>query len=285
MAPTEKPSDKRSALDLFRALAGGADDQIDLVEGALLIAQQEYAHLDRDAYRRRLDEMSAEARRVCGSPPALPVPHRLGQFSRLFADRWGFRGNRDDYYDPRNSLLNDVLDRRTGIPITLAVVYMEIGRRAGLDLVGVGMPGHFLVGCRDRRDLFVDAFCEGALLTPADCAARLRELRPDAVFRPEFLEPVGPRIILTRILNNLLAIYGRAENFVKELAMIEMIICLQPDEAGWLKQRAIVHFQLNNYAGAIADLERYLQRAPHAADGEDVTQRLAMLHRLRAMVN
>ena len=275
MSPQEK------VLELFRAAVDVAEEQIDLVEGALLIAQGEYPHLDRTTYRRRLEEMGQEAHAVC-TGSAL---ERLAQLSRLFAGRWRFRGNREDYYDPRNSFLNDVLDRRTGIPITLALVYMEVGCRAGIPLVGIGMPGHFLVGCADRSDLYVDAFSEGALLTREECAARLRQLRPEAVFRPEFLEPVGPRLILTRMLNNLLEIYLQTEHFPKALLMVEMISCLQPGDPECLRRRALVHCHLKNYARAIADLERYLERAPGAADHEEVVHQLAVLHQLRGMVN
>ncbi len=274
--------ENESTLELFRAAARVADEGVDLVEGALLIAQVEYPELDRGVYRHRLEEMGREAQQACvGGQTA----ERLERLSRLFAERWGFHGNRDDYYDPRNSFLNDVLDRRTGIPITLSLVYIEVGRRAGLELVGVGMPGHFLVGCADRSDLYVDAFSEGALLTRADCAARLRELQPEVVFRPEFLEPVGPRLVLTRMLNNLLEIYLRTKRFPKALTAVEMALCLQPGEPEWLRRRAVIHYQLKNYSRAIADLEHYLELVPEAADREAIIQQLTGLHQLRSMVN
>ena len=254
---------------------------MDLVAGALLIAQGEYPDLDRAACRARLDEMGREALGVCTGS----MTERLAELSRLFSFRWGFRGNRKDYYDPRNSFLNDVLDRRTGLPITLSLVYMEVGRRAGLDLVGVGMPGHFLVGCRDRRGLYVDAFSDGAILTAVDCIARLREVRPDVLFDPQYLDPVGPRLILTRVLNNLLQIYMGKWRSQKALDVLEMILCLQPDEAEWLRQRALIHYQLKNYTQAIADLQTYLERVPDAVDRDEVARQLAALEHLRGVVN
>ncbi len=255
---------------------------MDLVEGALLIAQAEYADLDRPAYRARLEELGREAAGACTGGA---IAERLAQLSRLFSERWGFHGNRDAYHDPRNSFLNDVLDRRTGIPITLSVVYIEVGRRAGMDLVGVGLPGHFLVGCAGRDDLYVDAFSEGALLARADCAVRLRELRPGTVFRSEFLEPVGTRLILTRMLNNLVDIYMRHQRFPKALMAVEMLLCLRPGELEWLRQRALVHYLLKNYSRAIADLESYLAQAPEAADRGDMLKQLADLRQLRSRVN
>ncbi len=271
-------------LGLFRAATSLPEEAIDLVEGALLIAQAEYPNLDREAYRQRLDAMGHEAQEACQGSGA-PIGECLERLSRLFSERWGFHGNRDSYHDPRNSFLNDVLDRRTGIPITLSLVYVEIGRRAGLELVGVGMPAHFLVGCAGCGDLYVDAFSGGALLTRDDCAALLRELRSDVVFRPEFLDPVGPRVILTRMLNNLLEIYLRASRFPKALATVEMILCLQPGQPAWLRQRAAVHYQLKNYSRAIADLERYLERVPDSADRDAIVQQLSGLYQLRGMVN
>ena len=293
MASRKKEDATENVLELFRTAASLPDEQIDLVEGALLIAQGEYATLDRAVYRLRVEEMSREAREVCsnrtgvgaGVQTGIPTGQRLAQLSQLFSARWGFHGNLEDYYDPRNSFLNDVLDRRTGIPITLSLVYIEVGRRAGMSLVGVGMPGHFLVGSANRSDIYVDAFSGGALLTREDCAARLRQLQPGVVFRPEFLDPVGPRQILTRMLSNLLDIYLRTERFPKALSALEMILCLQPDEPGWLRRRALVHYQLKNYSRSIADLEQYIERAPEDADREDAVKQLKLLHHLRGMVN
>jgi len=279
------PAESENALEVFRRAVSVPEEGLDLVEGALLIAQAEYPHLDRSAYRRQLEEMGQEAREVCAREPWAIANERLEQLSRLFSERWGFRGNRNNYYDPRNSFLNDVLDRRTGIPITLSLVYIEVGRYAGLDLVGIGMPGHFLVGCAGCDDLFVDAFSEGTLLTRADCAARLRELQPEAVFRPEFLNPVGPRQILTRMLNNLLEIYLRMERPAKALSSLEMILCLEPEEPAWLRRRALVHHQLKHYSRAIADLESYLERLPEAPDREGLVRQLTVLRHLRSMVN
>lgn len=275
----------KDALEWFRQAARLPEEGTDLVEGALLIAQAEYPDLDRSAYRGRLEEMGREAREVCANPPWSTTSERLEKLSRVFSERWGFHGNRDDYYDPRNSFLNDVLDRRTGIPITLSLVYIEIGRRAGVELVGIGMPGHFLAGCAGQSDLFVDAFSEGAILTRDDCAARLRELQPELVWRPEFLKPVGPRQILTRMLNNLLEIYLRTQGYLKALRSLEMILCLQPGEPEWLRRRALVHYQLRNYSRAIADLQSYLEHVSEAPDRDEVTRQLTVLQHLRSRVN
>ncbi len=281
MAPPAR-EEENEALELFCAAVGVPDAEIDLIEGALLIAQAEYPRLNRSLYRSRLEDLGREAAGACQG--AQSTLERIARIHQLFFSRWGFRGNREDYYDPRNSFLNDVLDRRTGIPITLSLVFIEVGRRAGIALMGVGMPGHFLVGCADRSDLCVDAFY-GGLLTRQECAERLRELRPDLVFRPEFLDPVGPRQILTRLLNNLLEIYLRTERFPKALLAVEMILGANPHEPEWLRRRALAHSQMKNYSQAIADLETYLERAPDAPDREEIVQQLTALAHLRSMVN
>jgi regulator of sirC expression with transglutaminase-like and TPR domain len=269
------------ALGLFRAVVSVPDEQLDLAEAALLVAQAEYPALDRGAYRARLEQMAGEA----GKASRGNTLERIAGLNQLLYGRLGFRGNQDDYYDPRNSFLNEVLDRRTGIPISLSLVYIEVGRRAGLDLVGVGLPAHFLVGVAGRSDLYVDAFSEGSLMTAADCVERLRELRPDLPFRPEFLDPVSGRQLLTRLLNNLLMIYSSTSRYPKALAMLERIFCLEPEEPEWLRQRAVVHYHLKNYARAIADLQAYLERVPNAPDHEELAQQLAVLQHLRSMVN
>lgn len=276
------PHQKRTpAFDEFRALAGASSADVDVVEGALLISQLEYPELDRSACRRRLEAMRDEAAEF-RQGDALD---RITALNQVFFERWGFRGNREDYYDPRNSCLNEVLDRRKGIPITLSLVYIEVARGAALDLVGVGMPGHFLVGMADRSDLYLDVFDGGTLVTRADCAARLRELQPELAFRPEFLDPVGPRQILTRMLNNLLGIYAGASLYAKALAALEMIACLEPDAPEWLHQRGLIHARLKNYSQAIADLERYLALVPDASDRKSINRELSLLHQLRSMVN
>jgi len=272
---------KTPALDELRALAGAPGTHIDPVEGALLVAQLEYPDLDRPVYRRQLETMRGEAAEFRRGDTL----DRITGLNQLFFERWGFRGNREDYYDPRNSCLNDVLDRRMGIPITLSLVYIEVARGAALPLVGIGMPGHFLVGMADRSDLYLDAFNGGTLLTRADCAARLRELNPELAFRPGFLDPTGPRQILTRMLNNLLGIYAGASLYAKALGALEMIQCLEPDAPEWLRQRGLVQAQLKNYSRAIADLERYLALVPDASDRESLDHQLSLLHQLRSMVN
>lgn len=270
-----------ASFDLFRACVARPEEETDLLEAALLIAQVEYPHLNRAAYYTKIDEMGRE---VAGRF-ATDTLSRLRRINHYLFQELGFHGNTEDYYDPRNSFLNDVIERRTGIPITLSLLYIEVGRRSGLPLAGIGMPGHFLVGCADQYDLFVDAFEGGKLLTRGECIARFREQRPDEAFRPELLAPVGPRYFLTRLLNNLLEIYVRGSRHGKALPMLERVLVLNPDEPEWFLRRATLHQSLKNYALAARDLERYLVLAPDSPERDTLTQQLNLLHHLRGMVN
>jgi regulator of sirC expression with transglutaminase-like and TPR domain len=181
-----------------------ADADLDLAACALLIAELERPELPAAGYLARLGELAAGAR--AAARPGEPLLDAAVR--HLFVDL-GLRGNADDYYDPRNSCLDQVLDRRLGIPITLSVVLLEVGWRLGLDVAGVGFPGHFLV--RAGADRYLDAFHGGATLDGATLAARLAQaLGPQAALAPQHLRPVGKREILARMLNNLHGIYRRA---------------------------------------------------------------------------
>lgn len=190
--------DPNPATERFAAWLRAPEGEAHLDEGALLVAAHARPGLDVAEWMARLDEL---AHSVSTAATAPELAHAL------FVER-AFAGNADDYDDPRNSMLPDVLERRLGIPITLSVLMIEVGRRCGLALHGVGMPGHFLVGTRDP-DVFVDPFHAGAVIDAAGCRARFAALHgPAAGWDPRYLEPVGPRAILLRMLNNLERAYG-----------------------------------------------------------------------------
>lgn len=184
----------------FAAVVQQPERSIPLDEAALLVAAHAYPGLDVAAELRRLDQLAER----CWAPTLDAL------VTHLFVDE-GFRGSRLRYYDPRNSFLNDVLDRRRGLPLTLSIVTMEVGRRIGVPLAGVGMPGHFLLRDRVDPEVFVDPFSGGSFLDRAGCEARFHEvLGPEAEFDESFLEPVGKRTIVTRLLANLQGLYVRA---------------------------------------------------------------------------
>jgi regulator of sirC expression with transglutaminase-like and TPR domain len=276
------PAEARQRL---AALAAGEDHAIDLARAALYLAAEEYPALDIEAYVARLEAMAED---VADLPltTAPPLGRLLALNQYLFALQ-GFRGNAAHYYDPRNSFLNEVLDRRTGIPITLSIVYLEVGWRLELPLAGVGTPTHFLVGYYAAQPpYYIDVFHQGLLLRREDCIARLRaQFGADFVFRDEYLAPVSKRQILTRLLTNLKLIYSQQGDWDRALGAVERILLLNPDAPAELRDRGLIQYRRGVLRAARADLARYLQLAPHAADGEAVQGQLALIEELWARRN
>jgi regulator of sirC expression with transglutaminase-like and TPR domain len=195
-------------LALFRYHATRPEPELDLAQAALLIAEPEYPGLDVAHYLDKLDRLGADARRFLDGPEFAAEPP-LRRVTRLLHGERGFHGNEGDYYDPKNSFLNEVIDRKVGIPITLAIVVVEVARRAGVDAHGVAFPGHFLVrGRTSFGPLMLDPF-NGELLDPAGLRAfNLRATGEDKEPDPRLLEPATKRTILIRMLNNLRGIYA-----------------------------------------------------------------------------
>jgi regulator of sirC expression with transglutaminase-like and TPR domain len=274
-----------SARERFAQLASKPEEELDLAEAALLIAQEEHPELDVAVYLRRLDELAAAVRaRLPEAPAPADVIQRLN--THLFAEE-GLSGNESEYYDPRNSFLNEVLDRKRGIPITLSVVYLEIGRRLGLPLVGVGFPGHFLVKYTGADgDIVLDPFSGGATLTYPELAQRLRKMYGDAnpflAQLPQLLAPAGKKEILVRMLRNLKGIYLQQGDFSRALAAIERILLVAPDLATEVRDRGAVHQRLGQLQAAAQDFRRYLQMAPDAEDADAVR---ALVSRTVAQLN
>ncbi|HYW21216.1 MAG TPA: SirB1 family protein [Nodularia sp. (in: cyanobacteria)] len=251
------------------------DEHIDLAKAALYIAQEEYPDLDITEYLNALDTMAAEVQeRLPDSPYPLRIIQTLNQY--LFVDL-GFAGNQTDYYDPCNSFLNDVIDRRMGIPITLALVYLEIARRIDFPMVGVGMPGHFLIRPDiPDMEIFVDAFNGGEVMFAEDCENHLSQMFQQPVnLRSEFLAPVNNRQFLARMLTNLKYIYLKQQNLAKTLAVVERIVRLFPEMILEVRDRGLLYYQLGQYPQAADDLQSYLDKVPNAEDAVIIQQLLA----------
>lgn len=242
------------------------DEHIDLAKAALYIAQEEYPDLDPEEYLNALDTMAVELQeRLPDSRYPLRVIQCINQY---LYDDLRFSGNKIDYYDPRNSFLNDVIDRRLGIPITLALVYLEVSRRIDFPMMGVGMPGHFLIR-PDISDveMFVDAFDRGNVIFSQDCQERLSDMFQQPVtLKPEFLAPVNNRQFLARMLTNLKFIYLKQQNLAKTLAAVDRILLLFPDVSLELRDRGLIYYQLGHYPQAADDLQTYLAKVPNAED-------------------
>jgi regulator of sirC expression with transglutaminase-like and TPR domain len=253
-----------------------------LAEAALAVALDEYPALDTAACLARLDAMAAELAQDL--PAGASLEARLEALNRLLFERHGFAGNSRDYYDPRNSLLNDVLERRTGIPITLSIVYMDVARGAELTLEGISFPGHFLVGCPVAGGkLVLDPYAGGAALGREELETRLAQLYGAAVLErvdvAELLEPAAGRDILGRMLRNLKAIHLKRRDLPRALAAIERLLLVQPEMTVELRDRGLVYLDMECYRGALDDLERYLGLEPEAADADEIRGRVVDLSR------
>ncbi|MGQ0812706.1 MAG: SirB1 family protein [Nitrospiraceae bacterium] len=210
----------------LRQLVGRSDNLVDLEAGALLIARYAYPSLDVSAYTRQLDAMAGEVRDRIGS--RVSGEEAVKTLNRYLFTEQGFKGNTKNYYEVENSYLNCVIDRRTGIPISLSTVYLLIGKRLGFPIFGIGMPGHFLVKYEsDRYKIFVDCFNAGALLTEKNCARFLTEAGYG--FDDKYLEQSPTRAILTRMLKNLLAIYSKLDDPLKKTRLTKFIEILGCD--------------------------------------------------------
>jgi regulator of sirC expression with transglutaminase-like and TPR domain len=227
-------------------------------------------------------EMAQESLRSEDSPI-----ETVGKINTLLFETLGFRGNTGDYYDPRNSFFNDVLDRRVGIPITLSTVYLEVTRRLKFPIVGVGMPGHFIVKFADRYDeFFLDPFERGKILTREDCQRKLHEMYGDSLeFHERLLGRVTNRQILSRMLNNLKLIYLKAQAFDKGLAIVDMMLMTNPDDCEQFRDRGLLRLQLRQFEAATKDLNQYLTSCPAAHDREEIENHLKELKRIQAMMN
>jgi len=262
---------------IFRAAISLPDEQIDLGRAALAIAQEEYPSLRVETYLERIDRLATAARdRSAGEN----TPYRLiACLNHVLFTQESYRGNREDYYDPRNSFLNDVIERRKGIPITLSVLYMEVGRRTGLNLHGIGFPGHFLVKyAGDEGEIVVDPFDQGEVRTAEELQEMLDRLYGGKVaFHPDFLAPVSNRDIIQRILNNLKAIYLRREDFAKTLSVAERLVIIDPTSPQEIRDRGLLYLKLDRAAEALDDLETYLRLAPDAADADEILRQVENL--------
>ena len=245
------------------ALASLPDHRIQLAEAALTIARSEYPNLDTSLYLERLDTMAAGLR---ARIEAIPEPEfRINEMNHLLFEEEGFQGNHTDYYDPRNSFLNEVLERKLGIPISLSIVYIEVGRRAGLSTYGIGFPGHFLAGMlSDSERFIIDPFNGGKILSESDCPRMMRGVGGSQVFKQSFLEPAWPKQILVRLLRNLKGVYRQRSEELKALRMLEWILILFPDSVPEIKERGYFYEAIGDPQGAVKDLQRYLGLSPAA---------------------
>jgi regulator of sirC expression with transglutaminase-like and TPR domain len=261
------------------------DGAFDLAEAALLVAHEEYPDLDVPRYLSRLDLMGEELRERLLEEP---VPERaVMALNRYLFHEQGFKGNTSEYYDPRNSYLNDVLDRRVGIPITLSTVYIEVASRAGLEVEGVGLPGHFIVRVRTPvRGFLIDPFHCGALLSEQECQDRLDRIFGGKVkMEARHLVGCGRKAMLERMLQNLKSIYVKQGDLGRALRAVGQLLELDPGSATEIRDRGTIYAALDCYALAARDFETYLERVPKSPRAGELAAKVAALKEKAARVH
>jgi len=256
-----------------------AEGDLDVVEASLWVAAEEYADLDVERECSRVRLLCAEgARRVEGL--SNPFARLDGVCSYLF-EELGFHGNLEKYDDPRNSFLNEVLDRRLGIPLTLSILFIEQARAAGFDARGVGLPGHFVTRVTyDGRTILVDPFHGGGVITQEDCEQLVaRSTGRGWLFRRDYLEGTPDRAMLARLLMNLKYAYLGRSDYGRALSVVERLLLVSPADSSEIRDRGFLQARLGRPGAAIADLEHYLSLSPDAPDTRSVEGRLVWLRR------
>jgi regulator of sirC expression with transglutaminase-like and TPR domain len=258
--------------ELMRAMNAPGQD---LAPAALAIARVEYPSLDAEPYLAALDRMGADVADRIGTGTRIPQEVSVRALNEYLYDEQGFAGNRERYDDPRNSFLNEVMDRRTGIPISLAVIYLEVARRAGLRVDGVNFPGHFLlrapeIGSGEAGIVIIDPFHGGAQLSEYDCRQLLRQhVGDEAAFDATLLAPATRHDIVVRMLVNLKRLYVRMRSFPQAHFISSLLIDVDPSAIPELRDRGLLAYHLQNFPAALRDLEEYLRLAPTSPNSSD----------------
>lgn len=277
-----------TAVTKLRDLLQRSEEDLNLAEAALLMVADDYPGMDVGRYLRHIDNLASEVRDRL--PPSATFEDTVVALNEFLFDEQGFSGNTDDYYDPRNSFLNEVLDRKLGIPITLSILYMEVGRRIGLSLQGISFPGHFLVKTEtDEGDIVLDPFLGGAVLSEEDLVQRLRdrfgeENAPSAPLAP-LLQTAGKKEILLRVLRNLKAIYINNQNYQKALTTLDRILMIAPDRAEEVRERGQLYERLECFGPALTDFRRYMSLNPADPEAGDLHRRIVELERMVSRLN
>jgi len=258
----------------FRRALAKNDAEINLAYAALLFAEYLSGPVDVSLYLSRLDAMAEMLQ------PALLSSKtdrdRIETLNQYLFGELNFTGNANNYYHAHNSLLPKVLELRTGIPITLGLVYLEIGWRLGLPVWGIGLPGHFIVGCGTPDDpLYIDVFNGGLFLSETDCLALARvPLSNRLTFKERFLRPASRKAILYRMMLNLKQIYLKAEQWEEAYRLVELMLIVAPHQTADLRDRGLIAYRLDRRQASIFDLQRYLFLRPHAPDSEWLKKRV-----------
>ncbi len=276
---------KRDITEQIAQIASMEEHEVELAASALLIARLQYPKLDVPYYLHMLDDMATRLGQRIQQPNE--PGYLVSEINNLLFDEMGFRGNTDNYYDLKNSFLNEVLERKLGIPITLSIVYIEVGRRAGLRTYGIGLPGHFIVGLlTDTGQVFIDPFNQGEILTEDACRRIVKShVRSSVVFNRSLLDPTWPKQILVRLMRNLKGIYLSMKNQTRALTLLNWILMLAPEEIQELLQRGAYYESVGDFQSAVADLERCVALTSNEDEKDRMRARIAMLKKLKTPVH
>ncbi|HUO04365.1 MAG TPA: tetratricopeptide repeat protein [Candidatus Binataceae bacterium] len=267
----------------FAALA--AREPVLLARGALLIAKEEYPALDVESYLDKVAALAREAEPIVRA--GINTVEQIHLLSNFLFEVKGFEGNAENFGDPRNSFLNEVIDRRLGIPITLSVIYLEVGRRLGINLYGVSFPAHFLVKAVDENgELIIDPFSAGKILSLDEIRARLTQIYGQPVeLHPAMLKPVGARHILARMLRNLKNTYVSASDWMRALSALDRILMLEPRAIEELAERGGLYERMECFKAALDDYQSFLSQAPEHPAADSAREAIMRLVRQVALIN
>jgi len=269
----------------FERLVKRPEATFDLARAALLIAAETNPQVDVDATLHTLDTWAEELRRRL--QPDWNNLQKLARLRNFLFEDLRFRGDQEDYYSPSNSMLNEVMERRLGVPLTLSILFMELGWRVGIPFEGVGFPGHFLVRLTgEPRDLLLDPYRDGMSVHEEDCHRMLREISGGKLeLRDKHLHSVSKHDMIARLLLNLKGAYLRAEDDAGALSAVDRLLVLRPGDLEETRDRGLLLYRLRRYWPALHDLEHYLEQRPDAPDKESLEVHVRNLHRLVSSLN
>ena len=268
----------------FGSLAGKRDEDIHLAEAALQIAAQEYPSINVSSYVTLLENWGSDLKKTFSSKSK---KQKIGAINEFLFQKMGFTGNVEDYYDPKNSFLNDVIDRKIGIPISLSVIYLQLAWAFDLEAEGIGFPGHFLVCVKtENGSLYIDPFHHGNTMTLEDCRKFWNDLTEAQMeFDQSFLHPLNKRQILGRMLRNLKGIYLEQRNYGKLVGTLDLLVTLNPLDPDEIRDRGIVHYQMESFRQALQDFEAYLSMSSDAEETATIRQYVEILRHYNSRLN
>jgi regulator of sirC expression with transglutaminase-like and TPR domain len=262
-----------------------APGPLDVVEAALWVAAEEYPDLEVKREVARVHILSAEGARLAevhDNPFA-----KLDGIRRYLYEELGFRGNALNYNDPRNSFLNEVLNRRIGIPLTISILFMAVAEAAGFDVRGVNLPGHFVIRLTyGGRNILVDPYHGGQVITQDDCRELVRKTtaRP-SLFKAEQLEGIDDQDIIGRMLLNLKHVYLELDDNTRALSVVNRMLLIKPGDPSEIRDRGLLRARIGRLGPAIDDLEHYLNTSPKRHDSRSVRGRLSWLRQRLSEMN